>query len=59
MSKPRDYAGRDVPCPHEGDEPFCERCWASHEDAVPYCTGVDYKQLKVEHEQAMSNPEQP
>jgi hypothetical protein len=33
---------RPIPCPHEGDETWCERCWASHEDATPYCTSTDY-----------------
>lgn len=27
-----------IPCPHEGDWQACERCWASHADAVPYCS---------------------
>lgn len=31
-----------VPCPHEGDEEFCERCWASHDDATPYCKSREY-----------------
>jgi len=32
-----------VPCPHEGDEKACDNCWASHQDAVPYCTSDEYK----------------
>ena len=33
----REVNPRPVPCPSEGDKAACERCWASHEDAVPYC----------------------
>jgi hypothetical protein len=32
-----------IPCPYEDDAETCDRCWASHEDAVPYCTDEDYK----------------
>ncbi len=31
-----------VPCPHEGDKEACERCWASHDDATPYCVSREY-----------------
>jgi hypothetical protein len=40
-----------VPCPHEGDEKACDNCWASHQDAVPYCTSDEYKR-KI-HERVM------
>lgn len=35
---PIELDSRHLPCPHKGDEEACSRCWASHQDAEPYCT---------------------
>ena len=43
----------NVPCPHEGDEEACSRCWASHDDAVPYCSADEYK---LEKERQVPTP---
>ena len=37
-----------IPCPHEGDEERCSRCWASHQDATPYCSGETYERIKAQ-----------
>ena len=41
------YPGTDwpVPCPNEGDEDACAKCWASSADATPYCTSDTYKEV--------------
>ena len=39
-----------VPCPSDGNVEACEKCWASHSDATPYCTTEYYKKLKIIYE---------
>ena len=40
--------GWPVPCPHEGHEEACSDCWASHQDATPYCDSDEYRRLKAD-----------
>ena len=38
-----------IPCPHDvGDynNDKCSRCWASHQDATPYCASEEYKRVR-------------
>jgi protein gp37 len=38
MIGPVDLSTWYLPCPHKGNEEKCSPCWASHQDAEPYCT---------------------
>jgi hypothetical protein len=38
----KDEHNRPIPCPHEGNETLCGQCWASSEEATPYCASREY-----------------
>lgn len=47
----------EVPCPNEKNTEACERCWASHPDAVPYCASEEYKKKRAQQKSQRREPD--